>query len=99
MQQHENPSLPTGDEHVQLWQRKDGQVPHWLNIATKSPQPISQSPILGRGGIMADAMGLGKTLTVLALIIASKAEPSPGYCGATLIGTKATSAHLRQTYN
>ena len=48
---------------------------------------------------MADAMGLGKTLTVLALIIASKAEPSPGYCGATLIGTKATSAHLRQTYN
>ena len=36
---------------------------------------------------MADAMGLGKTLTVLALVIASRKEPAPGYCGATLIGT------------
>jgi len=40
----------------------------------------------GRGGILADAMGLGKTLTLLCLIIASKAEATPGFCGATLIG-------------
>lgn len=88
MQQHENPVLPpAGDEgHVQLWQRRDGQVPHWLNIATKSPQPLAAAPVLGRGGILADAMGLGKTLTILALVIASRQESSPGYCGATLIG-------------
>lgn len=36
---------------------------------------------------MADAMGLGKTLTVLSLIIAGKKEKSDGYCKSTLIGT------------
>ena len=35
---------------------------------------------------MADAMGLGKTLTILALIIADKLISVPEYCNATLIG-------------
>lgn len=86
MQQHENPALPTGEDHVQLWQKKSGGVPHWLNIATRTPAAIANPPALGRGGIMADAMGLGKTLTILSLVLASKAESAPGFSGTTLIG-------------
>jgi SWI/SNF-related matrix-associated actin-dependent regulator of chromatin subfamily A3 len=87
MQSRENPVLPQEDgEQVQLWQRKKGAVPHWLNMATKTPQAITSPPVLGRGGIMADAMGLGKTLTVLSLIIAGKQEKTDGFCKSTLIG-------------
>lgn len=86
MQQKEAPSLPEGDEHVQLWQRMTKPMPHWLNRATLTPQAITNAPELGRGGIMADSMGLGKTLTVLSLIIASKKEEAPGHDNATLIG-------------
>lgn len=86
MQQKEAPVLPTGDEHVQLWQRKSTPMPHWLNRATLTPQAINNPPELGKGGIMADSMGLGKTLTILALILATKGDKPASYCDATLIG-------------
>lgn len=86
MQQNEAPTLPTIDEHVQLWQRKTSPMPHWLNRATLTPQAITSPPELGRGGIMADAMGLGKTLTILSLVLATKDDKPAGYCNATLIG-------------
>lgn len=86
MQQKEAPVLPTGDDHVQLWQRKSSPTPHWLNRATLTPQAISTPPELGRGGIMADSMGLGKTLTILGLILATKDDRAASYCNATLIG-------------
>lgn len=86
MQEKESPALPTGDDHVQLWQRKTSPMPHWLNRATLTPQAINSPPELGRGGIMADSMGLGKTLTILSLILASKADKPQTYCNATLVG-------------
>jgi SWI/SNF-related matrix-associated actin-dependent regulator of chromatin subfamily A3 len=56
-----------------------------LNVATRTPQ--SETPTLGRGGIIADGMGLGKTLTVLALVLASlKEKEGPGISNSTLIG-------------
>ena len=60
----ENPSLPTStsDSAVQFWVRQKGssgtQDEYWLNVATKTPQ--KQTPELGRGGILADGMGLGE---------------------------------------
>lgn len=105
MTSQENPHLPSpGDPAVQFWIRqkadaKKGGNDYWLNVATRTPQ--SEAPRLGRGGILADGMGLGastlhitvetdrvgKTLTVLALAIATKNEkPTEGYSNATLIG-------------
>lgn len=86
MQQKEAPALPIGDDHVQLWQRKTSPMLHWLNRATLTPQAITSPPDLGRGGIMADSMGLGKTLTILALVLAGKDEKPPTHCNATLVG-------------
>ncbi|KAF8588628.1 hypothetical protein K439DRAFT_1651796 [Ramaria rubella] len=79
--ERENPLLPQKetDNPVQFWQFKG----YYLNIATKTPQQAP--PVLGRGGLMADAMGLGKTLTMLSLIIATKKDVSPDFCNATLI--------------
>lgn len=61
----EHPKLPTltTDQPVQFWLRhepdkKDAKSkPYWLNVATRTPQ--TDTPILGRGGILADGMGLG----------------------------------------
>ena len=72
---------------------------YWFNVATRSPQV--EMPKLGRGGILSDGMGLGrisalyrstdtlkgKTLSILSLILASKAEHSvDGYSNTTLVG-------------
>lgn len=60
---HENPKLPKkpGDDPVHFWTRQEspekGGKAYWLNIATKTPQ--TETPVLGRGGIVADGMGLG----------------------------------------
>ncbi|KAF8556100.1 hypothetical protein OG21DRAFT_1506885 [Imleria badia] len=85
---HEYPKLPTkeSDGPVQFWQyRKAGNKPYYFNLATKSPQDISTPPILGRGALVADSMGLGKTLTMIALILATKKDVPKGYCNSTLI--------------
>jgi SWI/SNF-related matrix-associated actin-dependent regulator of chromatin subfamily A3 len=101
----EHPKLPTtpSDTPVQFWTRQKAEGPtgkeYWLNVATRTPQ--SETPILGRGGIIADGMGLGsftdihhewanglgKTLTVLALVLAGlKEKEGAGISNATLIG-------------
>ncbi|ORX35743.1 SNF2 family N-terminal domain-domain-containing protein [Kockovaella imperatae] len=82
MVSHEHPVLPSkvGEPPVQFWTRQEDKATkstYWLNAATRSPQ--KETPLLGRGGIVADGMGLGKTLTVLSLILATKSatkEPS-----------------------
>jgi SWI/SNF-related matrix-associated actin-dependent regulator of chromatin subfamily A3 len=65
----ENPKLPATakDPAVQFWTRqggdaKSGATDYWLNVATRTPQ--KEAPVLGKGGIMADGMGLGKLIRV-----------------------------------
>jgi hypothetical protein len=76
----------------------------YLNLATKTPQEAP--PVLGRGGLMADAMGLGvflgphdcfcadlplgKTLTMLSLIVTTKKDVPTEFSNATLIGSCCT---------
>ncbi|KAG6378256.1 putative DNA repair protein rad5 [Boletus reticuloceps] len=88
---HEYPKFPSKEEDspVQFWQyRKVGNK--WLIffvflVATKSPQDIGSPPTLGRGALVADSMGLGKTLTMISLILATKKDVPRGYCNSTLI--------------
>ncbi|KAI0344734.1 hypothetical protein BDW22DRAFT_1354880 [Trametopsis cervina] len=82
----EYPKLPQTekDKPVQFWQlRKAGGKTFYFNLATKTPQ--SAPPVLGRGALEADSMGLGKTLTMLALILATKNDISADYCKSTLV--------------
>ncbi|GLB37536.1 putative HIRAN [Lyophyllum shimeji] len=84
--EREYPVLPKqeSDKPVQFWQlRKNGSKAYYYNIATKTPQETA--PTLGRGALCADAMGLGKTLTMLALILATKKNVPPDFSNATLI--------------
>lgn len=84
--EHENPKLPTKekDKPVQFWQyATTGAKTYYYNIVTKTPQEAP--PVLGRGALCGDSMGLGKTLTMIALIVATKNEVSPGYSKSTLI--------------
>ncbi|WVW84111.1 hypothetical protein I302_106140 [Kwoniella bestiolae CBS 10118] len=81
MIERENPTLPKapGDKQVQFWVKQKGDYKdYFLNVATKTPQ--YDEPVLGKGGIIADGMGLGKTLTMLSLVLATKKDK-----GATLI--------------
>ncbi|CAA7259081.1 unnamed protein product [Cyclocybe aegerita] len=84
--ERENPVLPKKetDKPVQFWQlRKRGTQPYYYNIATKTPQEAP--PVLGRGALCADAMGLGKTLTMIALVLATRQQVDQGFSKATLI--------------
>ncbi|KAI6026131.1 SNF2 family N-terminal domain-containing protein [Pisolithus microcarpus] len=89
--EHEYPTLPTAesDRPVQFWQyRKAGNKGFYtlfLLVATKTPQEVTTPPILGRGALVADSMGLGKTLTMLSLILATKKDVPSNYSQATLI--------------
>jgi SNF2 family DNA or RNA helicase len=51
-----------------FWRRQPAGT--FFNAATQSC--VAADPVLARGGIIADAMGLGKTLTMIAVIVASK---------------------------
>ncbi|KAL5507134.1 ARC19 [Sanghuangporus vaninii] len=82
----EYPKLPTkeSDKPVQFWQvKKTANRTYYFNLATKTPQETV--PVLGRGALCADSMGLGKTLTMLALILATKSDVPSDYSRATLI--------------
>ncbi|KAJ7072219.1 SNF2 family N-terminal domain-containing protein [Mycena amicta] len=81
--ERESPILPkcTTDKPVQFWQFTAGGV--YLNLATQTPQ--AAPPVLGRGAIFADAMGLGKTLTMLALILATKKDILKDFSNSTLV--------------
>ncbi|KAJ7446182.1 SNF2 family N-terminal domain-containing protein [Mycena galericulata] len=82
----EHPELPKteNDKPVQFWQlKKNGSKTYYFNLATKSPQETP--PLLGRGALCADAMGLGKTLTMLALILATKSDVPKDFSNSTLI--------------
>lgn len=62
MIEHENPKLPRTfeDPAVQFWKKSkatSGRSDYWLNAATMTPQV--DDPQLGKGGIIADGMGLG----------------------------------------
>ncbi|KAJ3569860.1 hypothetical protein NP233_g4782 [Leucocoprinus birnbaumii] len=85
--EREHPVLPKkeNDKPVQFWQYKtiNGKQPYYYNLATKTPQ--TQPPTLGRGALCADAMGLGKTLTMLSLILATQGDQGPGVSKTTLI--------------
>ncbi|KAI0298566.1 SNF2 family N-terminal domain-containing protein [Russula brevipes] len=84
--EHENPKLPTKveDKPVQFWQyQKTASKAYYYNIVTKTPQEAP--PVLGRGALCGDSMGLGKTLTMIALILATKNEVSSEYSKSTLI--------------
>ncbi|KAJ6499180.1 SNF2 family N-terminal domain-containing protein [Mycena sanguinolenta] len=84
--ERENPVLPKNesDKPVQFWQfRKNGSKSYYFNLATKTPQ--ESPPELGRGALCADSMGLGKTLTMLALILATKADVPKDFSNSTLI--------------
>ncbi|KAJ7901958.1 SNF2 family N-terminal domain-containing protein [Mycena olivaceomarginata] len=72
------------DKPVQFWQfKKNGSKAYYFNLATKTPQETP--PVLGRGALCADSMGLGKTLTMLALILATKADVPKDFSNSTLI--------------
>lgn len=60
-------------------------------VATKTPQEAA--PALGRGALCADSMGLGKTLTMLALVLATKLDIPVDHSNATLIGTRINDLH------
>ncbi|KAL0578764.1 hypothetical protein V5O48_003262 [Marasmius crinis-equi] len=84
----ESPVLPAtvDDKPVQFWQLKENAVlgkQYYFNIATKSPQEAK--PVLGRGALFADAMGLGKTLTMLALILETKQDVPSDFSKSTLV--------------
>ncbi|WWC89156.1 uncharacterized protein L201_004074 [Kwoniella dendrophila CBS 6074] len=83
----ENPQLPqtVSDKQVQFWiKQKGNHKDYFLNVATRTPQ--YDPPTLGRGGIIVDGMGLGKTLLMLSLVLATKKDQGSGNFGnATLI--------------
>ncbi|KAJ3733451.1 SNF2 family N-terminal domain-containing protein [Lentinula guzmanii] len=90
-----------GDKPVQFWQvKKNGNKTFYLNrtlqilptrefltisptVATNTPQEAP--PTLGKGALFADAMGLGKTLTMISLIIATKDDVPKNFSNATLV--------------
>ncbi|KAI0035861.1 SNF2 family N-terminal domain-containing protein [Vararia minispora EC-137] len=74
----ESPVLPQteSDKPVQFWQVKK-------MVATKTPQ--ANPPVLGRGALCADSMGLGKTLTMLSLIVSTKEDSHTGFSKSTLV--------------
>ncbi|KAK0225975.1 SNF2 family N-terminal domain-containing protein [Armillaria fumosa] len=91
--EREYPVLPKKetDKPVQFWQlRKDGnkfltvnEQIYYYNVATKTPQ--TSPPVLGRGALFADAMGLGKTLTMIALVLATGHDRPAHFSNSTVI--------------
>ncbi|KAG8935555.1 hypothetical protein FRC02_007699 [Tulasnella sp. 418] len=84
--EREYPVLPKKetDPELQFWKfARQGNKTFYYNVVTKTPQV--EPPALGRGGFMADSMGLGKTLTMLSLILATIDDIPANRSNATLI--------------
>ncbi|KZT00465.1 uncharacterized protein LAESUDRAFT_553779 [Laetiporus sulphureus 93-53] len=84
--EREYPVLPKKEEDkpVQFWQlKKTAGKTFYYNVVTKTPQ--QNPPVLGRGALCADSMGLGKTLTMLSLVLATKADIPLDFSKSTLI--------------
>ena len=74
----EDPQLPLvgSDDATQLWKRSAKGNNVFTNIATNFSLQ-NQNPVLASGGILSDDMGMGKTLEMIALMVAdSKVEAS-----------------------
>lgn len=96
MMQREQPQLPSveGKEMVQFWvaRKRPGHAQSssivYHNIAAN--HTTEKPPSLARGGILADDMGLGKSLQTIALIAATKRElttkPTLIVCPVSVIG-------------
>ncbi|KAG9120079.1 hypothetical protein FRC07_004585 [Ceratobasidium sp. 392] len=86
----ESVALPqkAGEPHQQFWEYRahPGRKGYYMNTITKTPVPLDMPPAIGHGGVMSDSMGLGKSLTFLALIIATKEVQPAGHDNPTLIG-------------
>ena len=67
----ESPQLPPegSDDAVQLWKRSTRHKGVFTNIATNFSLQ-NQEPRLASGGILSDDMGMGKTLEMIALMVA-----------------------------
>ncbi|ORY75046.1 SNF2 family N-terminal domain-domain-containing protein [Leucosporidium creatinivorum] len=88
MRRAEAPKLPKTDSDppVQLIKyqtRAGGQSSYYLNLASR--QPTAEEPKLARGGMLCDAMGLGKTLQVIALIVDTLEHEPEGFDKGTLV--------------
>lgn len=82
--QKENPKLPAENsaDVVQLWKRSRQNPRLFTNIATD--YSTTEAPSLSSGGILADDMGMGKTLEMIALMVSD--TQASGTCpGPTLI--------------
>lgn len=68
------PNAENGDEGFVLWRSKvkDNGSKIWYNVISGHEASHRPPPI--RGGILADMMGLGKTLSVLAILVSSLDE-------------------------
>ncbi|TEB16783.1 hypothetical protein FA13DRAFT_1650493 [Coprinellus micaceus] len=73
----ETPVLPTNETErpVQFWQFKKNPNSSNFKVVTRSPQ--ESAPVLGKGGLIGDAMGLGKTLSTIALVLATLNDSTP----------------------
>ena len=71
----ENPQLPPegSDDAIQLWKRSAKGRNIFTNIATNFSLQ-NQKPDLASGGILSDDMGMGKTLEMIALMVAATKE-------------------------
>ncbi|TEB14595.1 hypothetical protein FA13DRAFT_1602234, partial [Coprinellus micaceus] len=83
----ENPVLPSTEAEppVQFWEvRKHASGKLAPEVATKTAQQAK--PVLGKGALFGDAMGLGKTLTMISLVLATQNDSTPNeFSKATLI--------------
>ncbi|KAF8318099.1 hypothetical protein DL93DRAFT_2054681, partial [Clavulina sp. PMI_390] len=89
MLEMENPVLPVRPDQqaVQFWKyvQKSQALSFYENIASHQARSTTDPPTLGRGGLMADSMGLGKTLSMISLIVATRKDLPKAHSNCTLI--------------
>eukprot|EP00698_Gefionella_okellyi_P006269 TRINITY_DN15654_c0_g1_i1.p1 TRINITY_DN15654_c0_g1~~TRINITY_DN15654_c0_g1_i1.p1 ORF type:complete len:931 (-),score=182.33 TRINITY_DN15654_c0_g1_i1:60-2561(-) len=90
--ERENPSLDGHGADACFWEKRpqpNGSVV-WYNSATNSA--VKDPPVLCKGGILSDDMGMGKSLQILSLVISARAQkpdervPTLIVCPVSLVG-------------